>query len=254
MRAACLALSLCASCAFTPPEGGGPEPGPGGDDDSGSGDELPAICDPEDADLRLCLDFDAPLVDRSVYGGPLAASAVDAMERDGQAAAGFTPASTIHVREANVLNIEDVITIELWIRPSVAPGPTPTRFILDNNQQYSMSFTADRRIRCQIGSTNQTSEPLPDDREFHHVACAYDRTQLKVYVDGSVSDCLDTTAAIPTLGDDGLAIGANLSGSNDVPRFDEPYVGELDNVRVWRRADLDLCAAANRSGCKRTCD
>jgi hypothetical protein len=75
-----------------------------------------------------------------------------------------------------------------------------------------------------------------------------------VYIDGDLSRCRDLSVAIPTTGEDGLAIGANLSGTNDAPLFRGNFVGGLDDVRVWAHSDLDVCAAAGRTGCKTTCE
>jgi len=210
------------------------------------------ICDRADPSLRLCVDFESPLADRSSRGAAIDAISVSAMDRDGERAAALTAASTIHVHEAVELDV-DRLTLDMWIRPNGTPAGGARYWILDNNTQYAASFTDTRKARCVIGSASVDSDPLADDGRFHHVACAYDGAKLKVFVDGDVSRCKDVAGPIPTTGADGLAIGANLSGSDAAPVFSESFVGGIDDVRVWARGDLDVCAMAHRTGCRTTC-
>lgn len=251
-----LSLVLCAAgCAFSAPDG---EPGP--DAGAPSTQEPPpgtqrSICDREDPSLRLCVDFRAPFADRSSRGAPLSATGVSPMDRDGEPAAELIDTSTMHVGESPALDIDDRLTLDMWIRPSGGPVAPDKYWMLDNNTQYAASFTDQRKIRCVIGSRTVDSDPLADDGTFHHIACVYDRTagKLKVYVDGSVSRCSDETLAIPKTGVAGLAIGANLSGTDAAPAYDEPFVGGIDDVRVWARSDLDICALAHGTNCKTAC-
>lgn len=246
---------VCASvgCAFTPPDSAsGPDAGP--DAAADPAPAAPAICDRRDPSLRLCVDFDEPIADRSASGAELAASAVTVMVRDGARAAALDEESSLHVRKAAALDLQGGLALDLWIRPQGVPDPGERFWILDNNQQYAASFTAAGAVRCVIGSFTVDSDPLPDDGLFHHVACTYDRMKLKVYVDGELSRCANVTIEIPTTGPSGLAIGANLSGSDTAPQFADRFIGGLDDVRVWARSDLDVCAAAGQTGCRTSCE
>lgn len=255
-------LILCASagCTFGSPGGSGSEPGPGDDDpdtvDPGPDEPAPAgrtACDSTDPSLRLCVDFDGAIIDLSAAGAPIAATAVAELLRDVDPAASLTGSSTMHVREAATLDIQGALALDAWIRPVGTPD-SAGYWILDNNQQYGASVTDAGKIRCILGSRSlDSSAVLPADGKFHHVACTYDRKTLKVFIDGNVSRCVDATSEIPTAGIDGLAIGANLSGTDYAPEFTGRFLGGLDDVRVWARADLDVCAAAGRTGCQTTC-
>ncbi len=253
MRNLWLVLCASAGCTFSAP-GSGDEPVP--EDEGPPDDPAPAgrsACDRRDPDLRLCVDFDGDVLDRSVYSAVIAASEVSSMDRNGDPAAALVPTSTMHVREKTDLDVTDQLSLDAWIRPEGVPG-SESYWILDNNQQYGASYTAAGTIRCVLSFMVVDSAPLPADGKFHHVACTYDGVELKVYVDGDLSRCRVLDVAIPTTGDDGLAIGANLSGADTAPVFQGNFVGGLDDVRVWARADLDMCAAAGRTGCKTTCD
>jgi hypothetical protein len=259
MRTLLLVLCASAGCAFSAPEGEG-EPIPEGE---GEGEEDPdpkepaerTVCDRSDPSLRLCVDFEGPIADRSATAAAIAASQVSPMERNGEPAIALGEMSTMHVRESVALDIQGGLALDMWIQPSGRPAAGEGFWILDNNTQYAASFRDTGAVRCVVGGQVVNSAPLPDDGKFHHVACTYDGAKLKVFVDGDVSRCLDLTIGIPTSGIDGLAIGANLSGTDEVPDFDEAFIGGIDDVRVWARSDLDVCAAAGRTGdCKTSCD
>lgn len=213
-----------------------------------------AVCDREDAALRLCVDFRSPIADRSSRATTIAATAVSPMDRDGDPAAELTDSSTMHIGEAPALDIQDRLALDMWIRPTGTPEPGERFWILDNNTQYAASFTDLRKARCVIGSRFVDSvEPLPDDGKFHHIACTYDQTTLKVFVDGALSACEAATTAISSGGTSGLAIGANLSGPTTAPVFNDNFIGGIDDVRVWARTDLDICAIAGKTGCNTVC-
>lgn len=252
MRNLWLVICASAGCTF-------PSPGSDGElepEDEVSPDPAPAgrsVCDRRDPDLRLCVDFDGDVMDRSVYGATIAATEVSSMQRGSEPAAALVATSTMHVREGGDLDIVGQLSLEAWIRPQGAPG-SEGFWILDNNTQYGASYTTAGTIRCVLGNLVVDSAPLPADGQFHHVACTYDGARLHVYLDGDLSRCRDLGIAIPTTGEDGLAIGANLSGTDTAPQFRGNFVGGLDDVRVWARGDLDACAAAGRTGCKTTCE
>jgi hypothetical protein len=251
-------IILCASagCTFESPGSEGEvEPDPDMDVDPGQ-DPAPegrVVCDRSDPSLRLCVDFDGQIADRSVNSAVIAASQVSSMDRDGQPAAALAATSTMHIREDVDLDVLGGVSLDMWIRPMGTPT-SDGFWILDNNQQYAASYTSAGTIRCVLSSASLDSAALPNDGRFHHVACTYDGAKLKVFLDGELSRCRDLTVAIPTTGDDGLAIGANLSGTDLAPQFEGNFVGGLDDVRVWARGDLDVCAAAGRTGCRTSCD
>lgn len=262
MRIFLLALIASTGCTFVSPPSGGGDLGGGADDEPttqpgqqpGQTPAARGACDGADAALRLCVDFDGAVVDLSASGAEIAATAVGAMDRDGDPAAALSAASTMHVHESAALDMQGGLALDMWIRPSGKPATGARYWMLDNNQQYGASYTDAGTVRCVLASYTADSAVLPLDGKFHHVACTYDRTKLKVFVDGDVARCLDLAVAIPTTGTDGLAIGANLSGTDAAPAYSDGFVGGLDDVRVWARADLDVCAAAGRTGCRTSCD
>jgi len=257
MRLLWAILLASAGCSFVSPPGSGSGPGPD-PDPMGGPDGAPAartVCDHADASLRLCVDFEGTIVDRSAAGAEVAAAGVATMDRDGEPAAMLGATSTMHVHESTALDIQGGLALDMWIRPASKPASGSTYWMLDNNTQYGIELTDTGAIRCVLSNrVVDSAATVPLDGQFHHVACTYDRAKLKVFVDGELSRCADQTIEIPITGNDGLAIGANLSGTDAAPVFASPFVGGLDNVRVWARPDLDVCAAAHRTGCLTSCD
>ena len=74
-----------------------------------------------------------------------------------------------------------------------------------------------------------------------HVACSFDGTVLRIYVNGAVAAFESGSGSVTTAGTNGLAIGSNSpSGDN--------FAGLIDDLRIWRiaRTAAQICAA---SGC-----
>jgi hypothetical protein len=106
------------------------------------------------------------------------------------------------------------------------------------------------KIRCGIDSFSIDTED-PITAGWHHVACTYDKSRLRVYVDGELSGCKSEDKSIPTSGIDGTAIGAKLSGTT----LSEPFTGQIDNVHIYDRrlTGSELCTLAGGADCNDRC-
>jgi hypothetical protein len=253
----CSVIAVTAGCGFTA------SPGDPGDDVVDPGAPAPdaaaarSLCDANDPTLRFCVDFEAPITDvvsdLSAHGVDAQAASIGRMDHETEHAAALTIGSTIHVAETPKLDIAQQLALDLWIRPIGQPLAGKKFWMLDNNTQYAASFTEERKARCVIKDRTVDSRPLPADTAWHHVGCTYDGATMKVFIDGKLDGCSAQVLAIPTGGTSGLALGANLSGPSNTPLYDEQFVGGLDDVRVWARSDIDMCAAADKTGCTTTC-
>lgn len=248
---------LAAGCQFsvTPatspdtPDASVGEPGPDASEPGSVG------CDTEDSALRLCMTFDGAdaFKDQTGRGHDATAVAVATINRSAtDLAAGMAIGSTMHVAEATDLDLTGDFAIDMWVAPDVIPAGA-RYWLLDNNQQYFLSIGDTRKIRCGIGS-KVVDARTPIDLSWHHVACSYTAGtgRLQVFVDGNVDGCNGPAVPAATAGGhDGLAIGANLSGTT----FTERYVGLLDNVHVYARAlgAAEICSTAGRTGCDASC-
>jgi hypothetical protein len=215
-----------------------------------------------DSTLRLCLDFEDPDPFDKAYDGTMPYNdaemvAVTPMTRTPQdqpleRAAELSTTSELKIAESAELDIPDAITIGMWIRPSSAPEVDVA--LLDNDRQYSLTLRADRRTSCAIlGDSEPGKDPVTaDGSTWTHVACRYDGDEMRIYVNGSVSECRRFDKAIATDSMVGTAIGADLDATG---QLGTRFVGGLDNVRVYARAlsNSDLCAAAGRTDCETQC-
>lgn len=251
MKIAAVALAL-AGCAFTQDRpddlGGGGGGGGGGQDGSRT------ACDPADPTLKLCLDFEEPfetsIADLSADGVIATAEQVLGIDHDDERAAMLSPGSRLRVPESAKLDITGALAIDAWIHPMMGLPIGPEKaWVLDNEKQYGIRLEDDKVV-CLVKDRLVASPPLASPQDWHHIACTYDSQVMKVFVDGQLAACRAEATPIPTDGKAGLALGANLGGKWT---FSEPYRGGLDNVRVWARADIDVCAAAGSTGCATVC-
>lgn len=257
---------IMAGCTFSAPEG------VAGDDVDDGGDpvDIPPApqpvarhcsADQSDLDLALCIDFEDPsLAQRALDGSknPADVTAVNVGSSmripSTEKAAELSPASTLDVPASPKLDLQK-FTIEMWIRPNLDPF-TP-QGLFDNPGQYRMLYETKREVRCGLaaGSASIDSrDSLPLGR-WSHVACRYDGKELRVYLNGHLSECgsLSRGATTPSGGE---AIGSLLQVSG-TRTHSSPFLGGVDNVRVYGRArtDADLCAAAGQpaGSCRTEC-
>lgn len=257
-----LLAALISGCGFSVDTGGAGDDGPGTD----PGDDDPimpvarACSQVTDPALRLCIDFDdgtTAATDGSSYQNQVESQNLTPMTRDAEQAVQVDRTSKLYVPETPALDIEDELTVSLWVKiaPGDLPRPTEKRWLFDNNAQYFAYLHDGAALRC--GSQNVNVETLAlADGTWHHIACTYEPETMRVYIDGNVANCRGTgEREIPTNGNDGFAIGADLSKTAGGPAFADALVGGIDNVQVFARelAPEELCAAAGRTTCLATC-
>lgn len=237
---------LLAGCGFSSPPVA--SEAAGGSDGRG---DLPAPCDITDPELRLCMSFDSEpmLQDLSGLANVVAdASQIVRIDRDGYRAAQLTAASKLRIAETTDLDLT-TLTVEMWIAPGQVSHPSYR--LLDNHLQYFMALADRQWLECGIGPEYIASAALITDTEWHHVACTFDGKELRAYVDGSVSACAAPSIQPPTTGVNGTAIGSSFFAG----RFQEPFVGGIDDVHVYARAlsASEICSAADRASCAASC-
>jgi hypothetical protein len=202
-----------------------------------------------DGELRLCLEFDDGFLSPVVRDGSTAqldatASGLQAtMRTASDPAVAIAAGASILVPESTSLDITSAITIEAWIRPAQYADAT----IVGNLGQYALTITDAGFVSCnmagrQVGSYSQGTSIPPN--QWRHVACTFDGDRVRVYVDGSSSDCQETDSMISKAGTAGTRIAAN-------------FRGDIDGVRIYSR-DLgpnnELCTHAGKTSCQRGCN
>lgn len=190
--------------------------------------------------LRLCIEFEDRAFSPKVTDASLAqldapsANVIEA-KRGSTYAAALGVASHIDVPESPMLDLT-ALTIEM----SLWPGFAQSADLVVNYGQYYMRLSGDGRVGCilpnaQLWSSNEAAEALT----WTHVACTFDGTTLRVYIDGE----LDKQT---------LVIGSGLNGNGMLgTRIGGPYSGAIDDIRIYATAlsANELCTHAGRTDC-----
>lgn len=237
-----LSASFLAACGFAPGASGtqpDPQPDPAGPDASVD----VRTCHATQPDVRLCLDFEdtalVPVIgDMSSGRHDAAAVLVDTMPRATQHAALVTASSSITVPETADLDLAQNLTIEMWLRPSVTgTNPSP----LANTGQYALAIQDDQ-VACTFGTHTAVSDQQLEVGKWAHVACSYDGTTVRVYVDGELDACKTAAGTI-----------ANTNGSGTV--IAAGYAGGIDDIHVYARTldPTQIQALAGVTSDKITC-
>jgi hypothetical protein len=258
-------MVLVAGCGFEhgelageQPDAGGYGGGGGGGGGSGSSGATPtptptpaSMCRYPDASLRLCLEFDdgalSPVVHDS-SGSLLDADAsglspVMRSTSPADPAAAVEPTtSSLAVKESDLLDIKDNITLEMWIRPYYDQSAS----LIRNEGQYVLMMDGSGNVGCsmagkQVFSTSLTSHLLP--YVWSHIACSYDGKDVRVFLNGRSADCAGTESKIATSGDLGTRIAPN-------------FRGDIDGVRIYATAlsPSDICTHAGQTSCQAQCN
>src|SRR5262249_1709034 len=111
------------------------------------------------------------------------------------------------------LNPTEAITIDAWVNPSSYPnaGPSVVRKDINNvgTTQYSLSIGDGLTAgvaHCNIGGAVGATGGAVPLNQWSHLACTYDRQNLRLYVNGVEVASAAGTQAIPTSSQD-LGIG-----------------------------------------------
>ena len=251
MRAALTALAV-AGCSFELPVAS-----PGADGNGPQDRRCASLGGVDAADLRLCLELEDPSPmkvaqdDSGLDHDALAVLVTPTPHGDEQAGA-FGTGSRLTVNLTSDLDITPAVSIDLFAAVALPIASGDRYWMLDHGDHYFISYGDDHQIRCGV-EHDQTvdSGTRIEDARFHHVACTYDGSELRVYVDGDLAGCQtpDTTLdSTPALTDIGHRFGS-VSTS-------EQFHGALDDIHVFGRVLLpdEICALARRgSGCNATC-
>jgi len=214
-------------------------------DPTGDGSSTPLVtCKYPDTALRLCFEFDdGKVTDGSQYHLTATTSNVGMTNRDNGKAAAVYWESDLDVGESPMLDITQSITFETFLYINAYP-PFGAYTFIRNEGQYGMSIDASGKLRCYIGTQSADTSLTSLTRDiWHHFACAYDGTKLRIYVDGNAAKCGDLTNAIPTAGTQGTRVVDNLTAY-------------MDDVRIYARAlsGAEICSHADKTGCSASCE
>ncbi|HEU0033557.1 MAG TPA: LamG domain-containing protein [Kofleriaceae bacterium] len=147
--------------------------------------------------------------------------------------------SLVAIPDAPTLS-PSAITVEAWIQPTQLPASRMG--IFDNNNSYGFFVLSTGGVRCTVNVAVEATPVITQLGAWTYVACTYDGTTARLYVDGAEVAVAGGGTALGTGDTSGSVLGGN-SPSGD------PFVGAIDQVRVFsvaRTAD-EVCIAAGRT-------
>lgn len=195
------------------------------------------FCDAADPTLVACWQFEGTLDDASGEGNT--GTSATATYATGKLGMGVVLQATTLISVADSLSLSPTrLTIEGWIRPTQLPAGTARMGILDNNNQYGFFLYANR-VDCSATVTISAPVTVPTNT-WTHVACTYDGTTGRVYIDGIERGTAAGGADLGTGDSSGTVIGGNSPSGDHL-------VGMIDQLRMWTvaRTAAQICAASD---------
>ncbi len=146
--------------------------------------------------------------------------------------------SGVIVPSSSSLNPTDAITLDAWVRPSSFPNGGPAVIRKDTNNvgttQYSLNVgdgSTTGVVHCNIGGFIGVTGGLVPLNQWSHIACTYDRQNLRAYLNGVEVVSAAATQAIPTPSPD-----TNLAIGKEDGFTDRNFDGLIDEVEIFNRA------------------
>ena len=147
--------------------------------------------------------------------------------------------SNDHVRvlDSASLDLGSAGTIEAWIKRDVTGSSDGVISKGNSNsnsaQNYSLRVNGSNIVECVIGTGNtsqrlRSTSSLTSTTQYYHLACTWDGTTIRVYINGTQNNSANQTIA-PLGNTSPLYIGQFGSSSNRLQ-------GVIDEVRIYSRA------------------
>ncbi|WP_035615382.1 LamG-like jellyroll fold domain-containing protein [Haloferula sp. BvORR071] len=148
------------------------------------------------------------------------------------------------VANQTALNPTEAITLTAWVKAVDWGGNRRIVQKGNNDNQYRL-LAENGKLVWHISGAGRIETDLPPANTWFHVAATYDRTQMRVYVNGEEVASQAQTAAIPTT-TNALNIGTKTTGSTAGDHMN----GYLDDVRLYSRALAanEIALLASQSG------
>ena len=141
-------------------------------------------------------------------------------------------------------------SVEAWIRttanciPGAGGGIQQTIVdwgVFATGARFTFNLLWANAPRIEVGGNGLSGVTAVNDGYWHHVAVTYDpnaTNQYKIYVDGQLDAQGNLTVSTNTSTGTYVQIGKRVDGNN-------PFTGEIDEVRIWNTARTAAQIAAN---------
>jgi len=195
------------------------------------------LCDPTQADLVACFDFEGSVESDTSAAIVVSASNYTFVSGRVGSAVHVDATTTYTIGETTALDVA-AVTTEAWIYVDALPAAGLRMGVWDTNGQYGMFIRDTGVIACTNGGLGVTSLTAVAANEWTHVACTTSTAGVNVYKNGLVSASGPGTT-IPTVATDGSVVGGNSPTG-------ERFTGTIDSLRVYNsaRSDQQICKAA----------
>lgn len=156
----------------------------------------------------------------------------------GMASLSFQVADADRVSTTNnaVLNPTTAMSFMAWVRPTDATVTNSQRVIIKNvpgvSAQYFLQLHSTGFLRCAVtvttGGTLTTTSPTLADATWAHLACTWDGSNLRAYVNGvEAGGSPSATTGTITTNTDSLRIGTDESAAH--------FGGNVNEIRIYNR-------------------
>jgi len=145
------------------------------------------------------------------------------------------------------------ITVSVWLNPrsyfwSGNPGDATSTIInrfqngysTPNGQAWGITFNETSVIGFIVGSDGTGGSSVVSNNtlalnQWHHLVMTYNGSQIKLYVNGTLTSTQNYTGSMNIAGNSGISIGE----SNQANGYWYHTDGKIDNVGIWNRALTD---------------
>ena len=204
------------------------------------------IACPTDPDLALCLRFENAVRDEAPGRLAMTTMMVGYEAGPDGMAASLVSDSRIQAAESSMLAAPS-ITIEALIKPRALPASGERAVLVDYSRQYALVLLSGGTLRCRVNTGGSSFEELSASAAVRvgvwtMVACIANAGGIRLWVSGGerISTGLDGPL-VARNSSEPMLVGRNYPTSANPT--DDPFLGSIDNVRVWRRqrTTAELC-------------
>ncbi len=213
-----------------------------------------AFCD--DPRLRLCLEFDdmptnGILLDGTAYGQAVTAEAVSSYPRNGGAALEMSEDSLVTVTGNATLELREAFTVELSANlagltldtEGLGGATFEDGTLIAAEGQFDLVIRPNLEVECAVGD-KKVKAPAGTATlgVWHHYACTWDGTELKLYVDRHAPRRAAPTG-IEFDGSPGNILIGTEGFDHDDGAPEDAFIGAIDDLRVFDQTltEAEIC-------------